>query len=574
MHRVRALLSLCCAVQWLSCASTPAPVAGEATYDVILRGGTVYDGRGGEPFVADVALRADAIAAMGDLSGARGLTEVDARGLAVAPGFINMLSWATESLLVDGRSQSDIRQGVTLEVFGEGSSMGPLNPAMKQELLEQQGDLKFNVKWTTLGEYLGHLEERGVSPNVASFVGATTVRVHELGYANRAPTAEELERMRALVRQAMEEGALGVGSSLIYAPAAYAKTEELIALSKAAGEHGGMYITHLRSEGNRLLEALDEAVRIGREAGLPVEIYHLKAAGQANWGKLDAAIARIEQARSEGLRMTADMYPYTAGATGLDAAMPPWVQEGGQKAWEQRLKDPAIRQRVAREMTTPSNDWENFYLGAGSPENILLNGFKSAALKPLTGKTLAEVAALRGKSPVETAMDLVVEDGSRVSTVYFLMSEQNVRRQLTLPWMSFGSDAESPTAEGAFLQSKVHPRAYGSFARVLGHYVRDQKVLPLQEAIRRLTSLPAGNLRLARRGELKVGHFADVVLFDAAKVKDHATYDTPHQYATGVRHVFVNGVQVLRDGEHTGATPGRFLRGPGWKGAPKDAQLR
>ena len=574
MHRVRAILSLCCAVLLLSCASTPAPVAGEATYDVILRGGTVYDGRGGEPFVADVALRADTIAAMGDLSGARGRTEVDARGLAVAPGFINMLSWATESLLVDGRSQSDIRQGVTLEVFGEGSSMGPLNPAMKQELIEQQGDLKFDVKWTTLGEYLQHLEQRGVSPNVASFVGATTVRVHELGYANRAPTAEELERMRALVRQAMEEGALGVGSSLIYAPAAYAKTEELIALSKAAAEHGGMYITHLRSEGNRLLEAMDEAVRIGREAGLPVEVYHLKAAGQANWGKLDAAIARIEQARSEGLRMTADMYPYTAGATGLDAAMPPWVQEGGQKAWEQRLKDPAIRQRVAREMTTPSNDWENFYLGAGSPENILLNGFKSAALKPLTGKTLAEVAALRGKSPVETAMDLVVEDGSRGSTVYFLMSEQNVRKQLTLPWMSFGSDAESPTAEGVFLQSKVHPRAYGSFARVLGHYARDEKVLPLKEAIRRLTSLPAGNLRLERRGELKVGHFADVVLFDAAKVKDHATYDKPHQYSTGVRHVFVNGVQVLRDGEHTGATPGRFLRGPGWRGAPKDAQLR
>jgi N-acyl-D-amino-acid deacylase len=574
MHRVRAILSLCCAVLLLSCASTPAPVAGEATYDVILRGGTVYDGRGGEPFVADVALRADTIAAMGDLSGARGRTEVDARGLAVAPGFINMLSWATESLLVDGRSQSDIRQGVTLEVFGEGSSMGPLNPAMKQELIEQQGDLKFDVKWTTLGEYLQHLEQRGVSPNVASFVGATTVRVHELGYANRAPTAQELERMRALVRQAMEEGALGVGSSLIYAPAAYAKTEELIALSKAAAEHGGMYITHLRSEGNRLLEAMDEAVRIGREAGLPVEVYHLKAAGQANWGKLDAAIARIEQARSEGLRMTADMYPYTAGATGLDAAMPPWVQEGGQKAWEQRLKDPAIRQRVAREMTTPSNDWENFYLGAGSPENILLNGFKSAALKPLTGKTLAEVAALRGKSPVETAMDLVVEDGSRVSTVYFLMSEQNVRKQLTLPWMSFGSDAESPTAEGVFLQSKVHPRAYGSFARVLGHYARDEKVLPLKEAIRRLTSLPAGNLRLERRGELKVGHFADVVLFDAAKVKDHATYDKPHQYSTGVRHVFVNGVQVLRDGEHTGATPGRFLRGPGWRGAPKDAQLR
>jgi N-acyl-D-amino-acid deacylase len=575
MPRPISIFLLCCAVLLCACASTSTAGAGEAAaYDVILRGGTVYDGRGGEPFVADVALRGEAIAAIGELSGARARTEVDARGLAVAPGFINMLSWATESLLVDGRSQSDIRQGVTLEVFGEGSSMGPLNPAMKRQLLEQQGDLKFEVPWTTLGEYLEHLEQRGVSPNVASFVGATTVRIHEVGHTNRAPTPEELERMRALVRQAMEEGALGVGSSLIYAPAAYAKTDELIALSKVAAEHGGMYITHLRSEGNRLLEAIDEAARIGREAGLPVEIYHLKAAGQMNWGKLDAAIARIEQARREGLRMTADMYPYTAGATGLDAAMPPWVQEGGQRAWEQRLRDPAIRQRVAREMVTASNDWENFYLAAGSPENILLTGFKSEALKPLTGKTLAAVAALRGKSPVETAMDLVVEDGSRISTVYFLMSEENVRKQLALPWMSFCSDMESVAAEGVFLKSSIHPRAYGSFARVIGHYARDEKVLPLREAIRRLTSLPAGNLRLDRRGELKVGHFADVVLFDAAAVKDHATYDKPHRYATGVRHVFVNGVQVLRDGEHTGATPGRFLRGPGWKGARKDAQLR
>ncbi len=565
MHRVPLLSVLCCGLLLSACASTPSTATGEAAYDVILRGGTVYDGRGGEPFVADVGLKGDAIAAIGDLSGARGKSEVDARGLAVAPGFINMLSWATESLLADGRSLSDIRQGVTLEVFGEGSSMGPLNPAMKKEMVELQGDVKFDVKWTTLGEYLEHLEERGVSPNVASFVGATTVRIHEVGHANRAPTPEELERMRALVRHAMEEGALGVGSSLIYAPAAYAKTDELIAISKVAAEHGGMYITHLRSEGNRLLEAIDEAVRIGREAGLPVEIYHLKAAGQANWGKLDAAIARIEQARREGLRMTADMYTYTAGATGLDAAMPPWVQEGGQKEWEKRLKDPAIRQRVAKEMTTPSNDWENFYLAAGSPENILLTGFKSEALKPLTGKTLAQIAALRGKSPVETAMDLVVEDGSRISTVYFLMSEENVRKQLTLPWMSFCSDMESVATEGVFLKSSIHPRAYGSFARVIGHYSRDEKVLSLPDAIRRLTSLPAENLRLDRRGQLKVGHFADVVLFDAAAVKDHATYEKPHQYSTGVRHVFVNGVQVLRDGEHTGATPGRVVRGPGWQ---------
>jgi len=564
------MLLACCGLLLSACASTPAASPSEApTYDVILRGGTVYDGSGGAPFVADVAIQGDTLAAIGELPGARGRLEVDARGLAVAPGFINMLSWATESLLVDGLSQSELRQGVTLEIFGEGNSMGPINAAMRAEMLEQQGDLKFEVPWTTLGEYLEHLERRGVTQNVASFVGATSVRVHELGHADRAPTPEELERMRALVRQAMEEGALGVGSSLIYAPAAYAKTDELIALAKVAAEHGGMYITHMRSEGNRLLEALDETITIGREAGLPVEIYHLKAAGQRNWGKLDEALARIEQARRSGLRVTADMYPYTAAATGLDAAMPPWVQEGGQKAWEQRLKDPAIRQRVMKEMTTPGGNWENFFLAAGSPENMLLVGFKNAALKPLTGKTLAQVAALRGKSPEETAIDLVIEDGSTVSTVYFLMSEDNVRKQLALPYMSICSDAGSVAAEGVFLKSSIHPRAYGSFARVLGHYARDQKVFPLQEAVRRLTSLPAENLKLDRRGRLKPGHFADVVLFDAAKIQDHATYDKPHQYATGVHHVFVNGVQVLRDGAPTGATAGRVVRGPGWKGARK-----
>jgi N-acyl-D-amino-acid deacylase len=440
---------------------------------------------------------------------------------------------------------------------------------MRKEMIERQGDLKYDVPWTTLGDYLEHIEKRGISPNVASFVAASTVRIHELGRVNRAPTPEELERMRALVRQSMEEGALGLTSALIYAPGAYAKTDELIALAKAAAEHGGMYSTHIRSEGNRLLEALDEAITIGREAGLPVEIYHLKAAGQQNWGKLDEAIARIEQARRSGLRVTADMYPYTAAATGLDAAMPTWVQEGGLKAWVERLKDPAIRQRVMREMTTPSNEWENFFLAAGSPENILLVGFKNEALKPLTGKSLAQVAALRGKSPEETAIDLVIEDGSRISTVYFLMSEDNIRKQLKLPYMSFCSDMESVSAEGVFLKSSTHPRAYGSFAKVLGHYARDQKVFPLQEAIRRLTSLPAENLRLDRRGLLKAGHFADVVVFDPAKIQDHATFDKPHQYATGVHHVFVNGVQVLRDGEPTDARPGRALRGPGWKGARK-----
>jgi len=569
--RVRSSFVLLCQLLWLSaCASTPVPPASEApTYDVILRGGTVHDGSGGAPFVADVAIQGDMVAAIGELPAARGRLEVDARGLAVSPGFINMLSWATESLLVDGRSQSDLRQGVTLEIFGEGSSMGPINETMRKEMIEQQGDLKFDVPWTTLGEYLEHLEKTGISPNVASFVGATTVRIHELGYANRAPAPEELERMRALVRQAMEEGALGVGSSLIYAPAAYAKTDELIALSQVAAEHGGMYITHMRSEGARLLQALDEAITIGQEAGLPVEIYHLKAAGERNWAKLDEAIDRIEQARRSGLRVTADMYPYTAAATGLDAAMPPWVQEGGQKAWEQRLKDPAIRQRVMREMTTPSGDWENFFLAAGSPEKILLVGFKSAALKHLTGKTLAQVAALRGKSAEETALDLVIEDGSSIATVYFLMSEDNVRKQLALPYMSFCSDMESVAAEGVFLKSSIHPRAYGSFARVLGRYSRDEKVFPLQEAIRRLTSLPAENLRLDRRGRLKPGYFADVVVFDPARIQDHATFNKPHQYATGVHHVFVNGVQALRDGEPTDARPGRALRGPGWKGAGK-----
>lgn len=535
-------------------------------YDVVIRGGTIYDGSGSPPFVGDVAIRGDTIAAVGSVGDARGRVEINAAGLAVAPGFINMLSWATESLIADGRSQSDIRQGVTLEVFGEGWSMGPLNERMKREMLERQGDIKYDIPWTTLGEYLEYLVRRGVSTNVASFVGATTIRIHVLGYENRPPTPEELERMRQLVRQAMEEGALGVGSSLIYAPAFYASTDELIELCKVATEYGGLYISHIRSEGNRLLEAIDELIRIAREAKIPAEIYHLKAAGRANWPKLEEAIRRIEAARAEGLRITANMYPYTAGATGLNAAMPPWVQEGGHRAWIERLKNPAIRERVKREMRTPTDQWENLYLMAGSPENVLLVGFKNEALKPLTGKTLAEVARLRGKSPEDTIIDLVIEDDSRVDTVYFLMSEENVKRQIALPWVSFGSDAESLAPEGVFLKSNPHPRAYGTFARVLGRYVRQEKVIPLEEAIRRMTSLPAENLKLDRRGRLKVGYFADVVVFDPAKIQDHATYERPHQYATGVLHVFVNGVQVLKDGEHTGATPGRVVRGPGYKG--------
>ena len=533
-------------------------------YEVLIRDGLIYDGSGKVPFRSDVGIYGDSIVAIGRLKNVRAKTVIDAKGLAVAPGFINMLSWATDSLIADGCSESDIRQGVTLEVFGEGWSMGPLNDEMKREAVAQQGDIKYDIEWTTLAEYLNYLVKQGISPNVASFVGATTVRIHELGYADRPPTPEELARMKALVRQAMKEGALGVGSSLIYAPAFYAKTDEIVALSKVAAEYGGMYISHMRSEGNRLLEAIDELIAISERAKIPAEIYHLKAAGKPNWSKLDAAIAKIEAARKRGLRITADMYTYTAGATGLDAAMPPWVQEGGLEAWIARLKDPAIRERVKREMATPSDKWENLYLGAG-PEGTLLAGFKNDALKPLTGKTLAKVAALRGKSPEETAMDLVIEDHSRVDTIYFLMSEDNVRKQIKLPWVSFGSDAGSEAPEGVFLKSNPHPRAYGNAARLLGKYVREEKLIPLEEAIRRLTSLPATNLKIPQRGFLKAGYYADVVVFDPATVQDHATYEKPHQYATGVVHVFVNGVQVLKDGEHTGAKPGRVVRGPGYR---------
>jgi N-acyl-D-amino-acid deacylase len=543
--------------------------AAEANYDLLIRNGLVYDGNGQAPFKADIAVTGSNIEAIGDLHGVKAKKEVDAKGLAVSPGFINVLSWATESLIEDGRSQSDIRQGVTLEIFGEGESLGPLTEKMKQDMVEQQGDIKFDVKWTTLNQYLEHLVERGIACNVASFVGATTVRVHEIGYANRPPTPEELKRMKQLVREAMEEGALGVGSSLIYAPAFYAGTEELIELCKVAAEYKGMYISHMRSEGNTLLEALDEFIRIAREAKIPAEIYHMKVAGQSNWNKLDAMIEKIEAARKAGLKITADMYTYTAGATGLDAAMPPWVQEGGYKAWAQRLKDPAIRERVGKEMTTRTDKWESLYLAAGSPEKVLLVGFKNEKLKPLTGKTLAEVARLRGKSPEETAMDLVVEDGSRVSTVYFLMSEDNVRKQLKLPWVSFGSDEGSLAPQGVFLKSNPHPRAYGNFARLLGRYVREEKLMPLEDAIRRLTKLPAENLKLDRRGSLKAGSFADIVVFDPAKIQDHATYEKPHRFATGVSEVFVNGVQVLKAGEPTGAKAGQVIRGPGWKNASK-----
>jgi len=535
-------------------------------YDLVIRGGTVFDGSGAPGVVADLAVSGDTIVAMGDLSMAEGLEEVDARGLAVAPGFINLMSWATETLIEDGRAMSDVLQGVTLEVMGEGTSMGPVPDSLKDWVESQQGDIKYEIEWTTLGEYLEYLEVRGVSPNVASFMGAATARINVLGFDDRDPSADELERMKGLVREAMEEGALGVASALIYAPGAYADTPELTALAGAAGEYGGIYISHLRSEGNQLLEALEEFLSIARTAGVPGEIYHLKAAGAENWPKLDDLINRVEAVRSEGLRITADMYTYTAGATGLDAAMPPWAQEGGPEAWYARLRDPELRPRIAREMATPTDEWENLYLAAGGAENVLLVGFKQDSLKYLTGMTLAQVSDMRGTPPEVTAMDLVALDESRVGTVYFIMSEENVKKKIALPWMSFCSDAGAPAAEGIFLQSNPHPRAYGSFARLLGRYVREEEVIPLHEAVRRLTSLPAENLSVRRRGRLEPGFFADVVVFDPGTVTDNATFAEPHQYATGVEHVWVNGTRVVADGRHTGATPGRVVRGPGWTG--------
>lgn len=561
LHRLktRYMFAATAALALSGCASTQMP---PARYDVVIRGGTVYDGTGAAPVVGDVAINGDRIVAVGAVEGA-GKTELSARGMAVAPGFINMLSWATESLIIDPRSQGDIRQGVTLEVMGEGWSMGPMNARMKADEIERQGDLKFPIEWTSLGDYLSYLETRGVATNVASFVGAATVRVHELGEGDVDPDATQLARMRTLVREAMNDGAMGVGSSLIYAPGSYAETDELVALTAEAAKCGGMYISHMRSEGDRLEQAVAELIEIARRSGAPAEIYHLKMAGRENWSKRAPVVRQIEAARSEGLKITADMYTYTAGATGLDAAMPTWVQAGGLEDWIARLKDPAIRARVAAEMKRPGADWENLYMGAG-PEKMILVSFKNEALKPLTGKTLAQVAAMRNQSPEETAMDLVVEDGSRVGTVYFMMSEDNVREQIKLPWMSFGSDAASQSAEGIFLKSGAHPRAYGNFARLLGRYVRDEKLIPLEEAVFRLSGLPARNLSIADRGVLKPGNFADVVVFDPATIADTATFEDPHRYAVGVRDVFVNGVAALREGEPTGATPGRAVRGPGF----------
>lgn len=536
------------------------------TYDVLIKNGQLVDGSGQPSYIGDIAINGDTIAAIGNLDNAKGLQEIDGTGLTVAPGFINMLSWANESLIADGKSQSDIRQGVTLEVFGEGWSMGPLTEESKKAVQGiGDGNIDYDITWETLDGYLQFLEDKGVSPNIASFVGATTLRINTVGFEDRAATEEEMEVMKGMVKTAMEEGAMGIGSSLIYAPGFYADTQELIALCIVASEYDGMYISHMRSEGNQLLESLDELIQIADEAKIRAEVYHLKMAGKDNWNKLDAVVSKIDSARAAGLHITTDMYTYTAGATGLDASMPPWVQEGGYAKWAERLQDPAIRKKVAKEMTTPTDEWENLMMGVESYEDMLLIGFKNDSLKYLTGKSLAEVAKLRNTSPEETAMDLVVQDGSRVGTVYFLMSEENIKKQIALPYMSFGSDADSSAPEGVFLETSNHPRAFGNVARLLGKYVRVEKVIPLEEAVYKLSGLPASNLKIKKRGSLAVGNYADLAIFDANTIIDKATFDEPQQFAEGMVHVFVNGEQVLKDGEHTGATPGRVVRGPGYK---------
>lgn len=533
-------------------------------YDSIIRNGLVYDGNGGEPIKADIAIQNDTIAFIGDLSNASAKNEIDAKGLAVAPGFINMMGHSEESLFQDGRGQSDIRQGVTTEIFGE-LSFGPLNARMKKEMQEGQADIKYNVSWNTLGEYMQVLEKKGIAPNIASFVGSGAVRQYVIGEANVAPTPAQLDSMKLLVDQAMQEGALGLTNALIYPVDFFAKTDELIALAKVASKYGGTYSSHMRSEGNKLLEAVEELILISKEANIPAEIFHLKAAGKDNWSKMDSVIRRVERARKEGLDITSDMYTYLAGATGLTSVFPPTLQDGGFGKLRERLQDPKIRAEMKVAMNSNAQGWENLYYGAGGAEHVLLLGFKQDSLKKFTGKTLAEAAKIRGKSPEETAMDLIVQDSTRVGVAYFLMSEENVKKQVALPWVSFGSDEGSYTNEGVFLKSNAHPRAYGNFARVVGHYVRDEKVLSLQAAIQKLANLPAKHLKLEKRGELKAGYFADIVIFDPAKVKDNATFEKPHQYADGMVDVFVNGIAVFKNGEPTGLPAGRFVKGPGYK---------
>jgi len=544
----------------VSCQRTTTP-----DYDIVIKGGEVYDGAGGEPVKADVAIAGDEIVRIGQIEASQARRLVDASGQAVAPGFINMLSWSTESLIADGNSQGEIRQGVTTQIMGEGSSMGPLTPAMRERMIKEQGDIKYAIEWTTLAEYLQFLEKKGVSQNVASFLGATTLREYAIGLEDKPPTPEQMDLMRHLVRQEMEAGALGIGSSLIYAPAYYAKTEELIELCKVAAEYQGKYISHLRNEGKQLLDSVDELIRISREANIPAEIYHLKASGESNWPKMDQVIARVEAARNEGLKITADMYTYIAGSTGLDACVPLWAQSGGPEEMRKRFKNPNIRRRILREMEGGTPVWEGFLQSVGSPERILLVEFKNEKLKPLQGKTLAEAALQRKSRPAETILDLMSEDESRVGAVYFMMSEENVKKQIALPWVSFGSDGASMGTEGVFLKSSTHPRSYGNFARLLGKYVREERVISLPEAIRKLTSLPAQNLGIERRGVIKEGSFADIVVFDPQTIRDRATFDKPHQYAAGVNYVLVNGQVVLDNGRHTGARAGRAVWGPGKK---------
>jgi len=534
--------------------------SGPDTYDIIIRNGSIADGSGFPAYMGDIGIMSDTIAAIGNLGKARGKTEIDASGMTVAPGFVNMLSWSVESLIEDGRSMGDIVQGVTLEVLGEGDSWGPWNEEMKREMKASQGDIKYDIKWTTLGEYLEYLEKKGVATNIASFVGTATLRIHTVGYDNRPPTDEEMDSMKLLVRQAMEEGAIGVSSALEYIPASFASTEELTELCRVAKEYDGMYISHIRNEDETFLEAIDDFLLISASTGIRSEIYHLKQVGRTNWHKLDRAIAKIDSARATGLSITADMYNYPASSTGLGILMPEWVQEGGFEKWVARLKDPAVRKVVGAEII------KTIMRKQGTPEKVLLIGFQTDSLKYLQGKTLAEIAAMRGKSAEETVMDLVIDDNSNVSAVFFSMSEDNLRKQIAQPWMMFGSDGKSMAPEGVFLKSATHPRAYGNFARLLGKYVREEKVISLEEAVRRLTLLPASTMKIEKRGALKVGYYADVVVFDPAKVQDHSTFEDPHQLSTGMSHVFVNGVQVLRDGIHTGATPGRVVRGPGWTG--------
>lgn len=541
-------------------------------YDILIDGGMIYDGSGQAPRAADVAIKGDRIVGIGQFEPASAVEVIDARGMAVAPGFINMLSWGADALIHDGRGLSDVTQGVTLEVFGEGWSMGPLNEPMKEVVRARQSNLKYDIKWNTLGEFLTYLEDKGVSPNIASYVGAATVRVMHLGPTSRAPKPDELAAMEKTVAEAMEEGAMGLGAALIYPPGSFATDAELTALARVAGSYGGSYQAHMRSEGDRLVESVDSMIRIAEEANMGVEIYHLKAAGKANWPKMDTVIEKIGAARARGTDIRANMYTYTAGSTGLSASMPPWLQEGGVEAWMKRLSDPTLRDRIVAEISRPGENWENIYEASGGAENVILVGFRNPELQHLTGKTLAEAAEIRDQSPEEAIIDLVVEDGSRVEAVYFMMSEDNVKKQLHQDWVSFQSDAPTMAPEGAFLEQSVHPRAYGTFARLLGKYVREEKVIPLEEAVRRLSALPARNLKIKDRGMLADGYLADVVVFDPSTISDRATFIKPHQLSVGVRDVLVNGEAVVRGGKHTGATPGRFVKGPGYRASQQPTE--